>query len=99
MTVEERVVELEKAFVTLTHLAVSASERADTHESWINTLGTRMEEFGTRMEELAEAQKQTQAHLSVLAEIVSDIGRAQARTEQTLASLTEKIDRYIDGQN
>jgi gamma-glutamylcysteine synthetase len=54
-------------------------------------LGTRMEVLGTRMEELAEAQKQTTAHLSVLTEIVGDLGRAQT-------SLTKRFEEYISSR-
>lgn len=116
---EIRTSDLEEHFKMLTQLAVSASERADTHESWINSLGTRMQELAelqrqtdariaalveaqreteARLSELAEAQKQTSAHLSVLASIMQEVGRAQARTERALASLTERFEQYISSR-
>lgn len=100
-----RTSDLEKHFQMLTQLAVSASERADTHESWINSLGTRMEELAESHKglaeaqgELAEAQKQTEAHLSVLSEVMTDLGRAQARTENALASLIERFEQYVSSR-
>lgn len=42
---------------TLVQLAVSASERADTHESWIN-------ELGEAQAKLAKAQERTEAALA-----------------------------------
>lgn len=98
----ERTSDLEKHFKMLTQLAVSANERADTHESWINSLGTQMDELAESQKgltgaqkELVEAQRQSAAHLSVLAEIVRDLGRAQTRTEDALASLTERFEQYV----
>jgi hypothetical protein len=66
----------------------------------------RLDDFGTRMAALVEAQRETQesqkqaaAGLSALVQIVADLGRAQTRTEQALASLTERFDRYIGAQD
>jgi methyl-accepting chemotaxis protein len=95
---DERTSDLQKHFEMLTQLAVNASERADTHESWINSMGTRMEELAESHKELAEAQRQTEAHLSVLAEIMRDLGHAQARTEKALERLTERFEQYINSR-
>jgi ABC-type transporter Mla subunit MlaD len=95
---DERTSDLEKHFKMLPQLAVSASERPDTHESWINSLGTRMEELAESHKELAEAQRQSEAHLSVLAQIVRDLGHAQARTEKALERLTERFEQYISSR-
>jgi hypothetical protein len=86
MSTEERVAELEKAFVQLTQLAVDASERADTHESWINILGTRTAELATAQVELTRAQARTEAAL--------------AETNERLNSLINVVERIIsEGRN
>lgn len=109
---DERTSDLEEHFRMLTQLTVSASERADTHESWINSLGTRMEELAesqkglteaqkqteARLSELAEAQKQTEAHLSVLASVMAELGRAQTRTENAVANLNVRFEQYISSR-
>lgn len=82
MGVEERVAELETAFVTLTKLAVSSSERMDTHGSWINALGNRMEE-------LAAAQTNSETKIAALTD-------AQIKTEEALTALTVRVDRLSE---
>ncbi len=86
MTVEERVLRLENAFVQMTAMAQNLDERDETHAEWINTLGARMDE-------LAEAQKQTQADISALTVIVGDV-------DKSLKSLAETVERFInEGRN
>jgi predicted nucleic acid-binding protein len=81
MSTEERVLQLENAFKTLVELARTQNER--------------MDEYERRSEELAEAQKQTATHISVLAEVMAELGRAQTRTEAALTNLTERFEQYI----
>lgn len=52
-----RIKTVEEAMQALTQLAISASERADTHEQWIN-------ELGAAQIELAKAQARTEAALA-----------------------------------
>jgi hypothetical protein len=91
MSTEERLLRLENAINLLVDLARTQSER--------------MDEYERRSEELAEAQRQTEAHLSVLAEVMADLGRAQTRTEvaltrteAALTSLTERFEQYISSR-
>jgi predicted nuclease with TOPRIM domain len=109
MSTEDRVLRLENAFSTLVELARTQSERMDEYEHRSEELAVaqkrmdaRMEELAeaqkrteVRMGELAEAQKQTEAHISVLAQVMADLGRAQAHTEAALTSLTERFEEYI----
>jgi hypothetical protein len=55
--IEPRIKTVEEAMRTLTQLAVSASERADTHEQWIN-------ELGAAQVELTKAQARTETALA-----------------------------------
>src|SRR5947199_6547046 len=89
MGIEERVVDLEKAFVQLTQLAISASERADTHEKWINSLGSNMERLSARMEELAAAQANSEVKIAALTD-------AQIRTEDAIAKSNDAIAKSND---
>ena len=92
MSVEERVVDLEKAFVQLTQLAISASERADTHEKWINSLGSNMERLSARMEELAAAQANSEVKIAALTD-------AQIRTEDAIAKSSDAMEKSIAKSN
>lgn len=63
------------------------------------------DQYDRRFAEVAEAQKQAGAHISVLAEVMADLGRAQARTETALTrtegaltSLTERFEQYISSR-
>jgi chromosome segregation ATPase len=99
MGTEERVLRLENAFSTLVELARTQSERMDEYEHRSEEYERRSAEYERRSDELAEAQKQTQAHISVLAEIMADLGRAQTRTEVALTSLTERFEQYISSRS
>lgn len=88
---EPRIRNVEEAMQMLTQLALRADERMDT-------LDQHADDFDKKMGELAEMQKLTEANLSALTSIVADLGRAQTRTEKALASLSEKLDRYISGR-
>lgn len=67
---EARVSDLEGYFKTLTELAISASERMDTQQDWINMLGTTQANLEVKMAELAEAQARTEITLNRLSETV-----------------------------
>jgi uncharacterized protein YoxC len=104
MKTEERVLRLENAFSTLIELARTQSERMDEYGRRTEELAQGQKELTRAQTELteaqtglAEAQKQTEANLSALMTIVAELGRAQLRTEQALANLSEKVDRYISG--
>jgi predicted transcriptional regulator len=58
MSIEERVLHLEKYFTMLVELARSSNER--------------MDEFDSKLNALAEAQTRTEANLSALTSIVGD---------------------------
>jgi anti-sigma-K factor RskA len=102
MSTEERVLRLENAFHTLVELARTQSERMDESDHRFERL---VDEYDRRFAEVAEAQKQTEAHISVLAEVMSELGRAQTRTEvaltrteAALTSLTERFEQYISNR-
>lgn len=110
MSVDERVANLEQAFLALNRLAKRSDER---HESTGETLSLltemlrradeRMDEFDGKLNTLAD---EFDGKLNALAE-------AQARTEANLSALTsivgdtekrldrlaETVDRYIEGRN
>jgi uncharacterized phage infection (PIP) family protein YhgE len=106
---ESRTDNLAQLTETLVQLAVSASERADTHESWINTLGARTEEheswinsLNARAEEFAAAQVELTKAQAELSKSQDELSKAQARTEAVVAEtnerlnhLTEVVERYI----
>jgi ABC-type transporter Mla subunit MlaD len=77
-----RIKTVEEAMQALTQLAISASERADTHESWINELGAAQIELAAEQVRLARAQ--------------ADLSEAQARTEAALAESHERLNTLIN---
>ena len=109
MTEQERILRLENAFSTLVELARTQSERMDEYERRTEELARTQRETAEMLrevadaqkrlaraqEELTEAQKTTEANLSALTIIMADLGRAQARTERALASLTERFDQHV----
>ncbi|HYH87264.1 MAG TPA: hypothetical protein VEX60_17565, partial [Pyrinomonadaceae bacterium] len=82
MNAEERVAQLESAFVTLTRLVQSHGERFDTHLGWINQLGAAQAD-------LAAAQANSEQKIAALVD-------AQIHTEEVVASTNERIDRLIE---
>jgi chromosome segregation ATPase len=106
MSVEDRVLQLENSFRTLTQLAVSASERSDQQLAWINQLGTAQAETETKLAALIDAQVRTEDALAALtvkvdalADKVDTLAGAQIRTEGALAALTVKVDALTDSQS
>lgn len=91
MSTEDRVTELENAFVTLTRLVQSHGERFDTHLDWINQLGaaqatltTAQATLATAQSELVSAQANSEGKIAALVD-------AQIRTEDELRRLTEQV--------
>ena len=89
MSTEERLTQLETAFVTLTRLVESLDERLNTQLSWINLLG--------------EAQANSEAKIGALADAQIRMGEAQVKTEEALTRLAEaqahtdqRLDALID---
>jgi chromosome segregation ATPase len=89
MSTEDRVAQLESAFVTLTQLVQNHGDRFDAHMTWINELGettTRLNasaaRLNERMEELAAAQANSEGKIAALVD-------AQIRTEDELRRLAE----------
>jgi hypothetical protein len=89
---ESRIKTVEEAMQALTQLAVSASERMDTHESWINELAAEQVRLAAEQARLTRAQ--------------ADLSEAQARSEAVIAETGERmnalidvVERFISGQN
>ncbi|MBC7930669.1 MAG: hypothetical protein H7Z38_08880 [Rubrivivax sp.] len=89
MSTEERVAQLESAFVTLTRLVQSHGERFDTHMGWINQLGAAQAELTAAQADLAAAQANSEQKIAALVD-------AQIHTEEVVASTNERIDRLIE---
>jgi hypothetical protein len=90
MTPEERIANLEQAFIAIKELTLNMDKR--------------MDRFDERLGSLLEAQKQTEAHLSALAVIVQELGQVQklrdaklVDTDARLNKLIEIVDRFISG--
>ncbi len=66
--VSERTTNLERSIEILTELARNASERADTHDAWINQLGRAQAESEQKIAALADAQIRTEDALKKLFE-------------------------------
>jgi chromosome segregation ATPase len=91
MSTEERPAELERSFVTLTHLAESASERADTHQEWINLLGKAQAETETKIAALVDAQVRTEDVIGRLGGVVAQLGGTVAQLSEAVAQLNESV--------
>jgi hypothetical protein len=103
MSTEERLSRLENAFITLTRLAESMSERMDQHLDWINQLGDAQVNADARIAALADAQIHTEERMVRVETALATLVEAQARTESALARLAEsqthtdqKLDALID---
>ncbi|MBA3804089.1 MAG: hypothetical protein H0X14_00010 [Acidobacteria bacterium] len=82
MSTDERVAQLESAFVTLTRLVQNHGERFDTHMGWINQLGAAQAE-------LTSAQANSEQKIAALVD-------AQIHTEAVAAATNERIDRLVE---
>ena len=87
--IESRIKTVEEAMQALTQLAVSASERMDTHESWIN-------ELAAEQVSLAAEQVRLAAEQARLTRAQADLSEAQARSEAVLAETGERMNALID---
>jgi DNA repair exonuclease SbcCD ATPase subunit len=76
--VSERTTNLERSMEILTELARNASERADTHDAWINQLGTGQAE-------LRAAQAESEHKIAALVD-------SQLLTEETVRALAGRVD-------
>jgi multidrug resistance efflux pump len=99
MSTDERVAQLESAFVTLTRLVQSHGERFDTHLDWINQLGTAQAELTAaqanseqKIAALVDAQIRTEDELRKLAE---QGAQANARLDR----LAQMVERLMEGRN
>jgi multidrug efflux pump subunit AcrA (membrane-fusion protein) len=113
MSTEDRVAELENAFVTLTRLVQSHGERFDTHLDWINQLGAAQATLTAAQAELASAQANSEQKIAALvdAQIQTEdelrrLAEAQRHSEETAAAanarldrLAEMVERLMEGRN
>lgn len=96
MTTEERVLKLENAFSTLAQIAARQDARmADTERS-IRLLLELAQVQSSRIDDGDERQKQTDAHLDVLGQRMTELAAAQINTERLISSLTEHVDRLAE---
>jgi chromosome segregation ATPase len=100
MSTDERVTQLENAFVTLTQLVQSHGERFDTHMTWINQLGANMEQLALAQAELTAAQANSEQKIAALvdAQIRTEdelrrLAEAQRHSESTAAEANARLDR------
>jgi chromosome segregation ATPase len=96
LSTEDRVAELESAFVTLTQLVRSHGERFDTHMGWINQLGAAQAA-------LTAAQANSEQKIAALVDaqihtesVIRELAEAQKRTEATVNALASKVDALTD---
>ena len=113
MSTEDRVAELESAFVTLTRLVQSHGERFDTHLDWINQLGAAQAELTVAQAGLASAQAELTAAQANSEGKIAALVDAQIRTEDELRRLAEQsaqanarvdrlaemVEQLMDGRN
>ncbi|MBA3765667.1 MAG: hypothetical protein H0W99_01515 [Acidobacteria bacterium] len=93
MSVEDRVANLEEAFIALRQMAKRADERVDSISESIGLLTQMIERHDARHDRAETEQSNADARIAALAD-------AQIRTEEALSRLAEKLDRYIgDGRN
>jgi chromosome segregation ATPase len=92
VSTDERVAQLESAFVTLTQLVQSHGERFDTHMTWINRLGEAQADSEQKIAALVDAQIRTEDELRKLAE---QGAQANARLDR----LAQMVERLMEGRN
>ena len=106
MSTEDRVAELESAFVTLTRLVQSHGERFDTHLDWINQLGAAQTTLTAAQAELASAQANSEQKIAALvdAQIRTEdelrrLAEAGAQANARVDRLAELVERLMEGRN
>ncbi|HEX8472881.1 MAG TPA: hypothetical protein VF666_02520 [Pyrinomonadaceae bacterium] len=110
MSSDERLRELEQTNKILIELARNTSERADTHQSWIDELARAQVNSEAKIAALADAQIRTEdalAQLSasqsridmvmtILAEKMSELAEAQAKLAESQIHTDRRLDALID---
>lgn len=98
----ERMENSERRIELLIDLASTQHARIKECERQMEEIRQTLKEGAEAQKELREAQKQNEAHLSVLNSIVEELGRGQAemqkaltRLENSQASLNERFEQYI----
>lgn len=106
MSTEDRVAELESAFVTLTRLVQSHGERFDTHLDWINQLGAAQATLTAAQAELASAQANSEQKIAALvdAQIQTEdelrrLAEQSAQANARVDRLAEMVERLMEGRN
>jgi hypothetical protein len=95
MSVEDRVLQLEKSFQILTQLAVNASERSEQQLEWINQLGAAQVETESKLAALIDAQVRTEDALAALTVKVDALVDAQARADARLDRLAALLEQHV----
>jgi peptidoglycan hydrolase CwlO-like protein len=106
MSTEDRVAQLESAFVTLTRLVQNHGERFDTHLGWINQLGAAQAELTAaqanseqKIAALVDAQIRTEDELRRLAEAQRHSEATAAEANARLDRLAAMVERLMEGRN
>jgi multidrug resistance efflux pump len=113
MNTEDRVAQLESAFVTLTQLVRGHAEQLDTQRGWINQLGTAHAELTAAQAELTAAQAELTAAQANSEHKIAALVDAQIHTEDELRKLAEQgaqanvrldrlavmVERLMEGRN
>ena len=96
MSTEERVTQLEQAFVTVTQLLQNHSERLDTHMDWVNQLGSGLTE-------LRAAQAESERRIAQLIdehirteETFRQLAESQRRTDAKVFNTDARLDRLAE---
>jgi septal ring factor EnvC (AmiA/AmiB activator) len=97
--IEPRIKTVEEAMQALTQLAVNASERMDTHESWINELAAQQVSLTTEQVNLAAEQARLARAQAALSEAQARSEAVLAETGERLNALIDVLERFISGQN
>jgi chromosome segregation ATPase len=99
MSTEDRVAQLESAFVTLTQLVRNHGERFDTHMTWINRLGEAQADSEQKIAALVDAQIRTEDELRRLAEAQRHSEATAAEANARLDRLAQMVERLMEGRN
>jgi hypothetical protein len=88
MSIEERVVNLEQAFLALNLLAKRAEERVDTISESIGLLTEMIQRHDARLDGVQAEQSNADVRIAALAD-------AQIRTEEALNRLETLMERHL----
>ena len=84
MSTDERLAQLEQTQRIMVELLRRADERMDTHQDWINQLGTAQAELDAKMAALVDAQISTE-------DALRELSKAQARTDAQIAETNAQL--------